>query len=645
MKHNLRYLLLAIFIIGMYGIIYKTNISSYLDLLIYDKTTSLFYKSKQNTLNSTVVVEVDDESLSKIGQWPWSRVVVAKIIQEIYKARPAVLGVDIIFSEQDRTSLKAFKKFYSQMLGMNVDMQGIPENLQDNDRIFASILEQSNAVLPIIISNFKQPTSCKPNTLLSSKGEFSNITLSKYFTCNLPMLQNVVKNSGFINVANGRDGFMRKYRLVTKTKEGIVPSFALAMLKSIDTNIVFEERKNYFTRYYFEFLNHHITSNRKAEVLSHIYSREHFTKVSALKVLLGEVEPSLFTGKFVLFGSTAVGLSDRHMIKKGESISGIFAHASLLENILNDSLLFTSKTIEALALVVSFICFIGILFLTLARKYLHAGIVCFVAITVSLVLAWIGMYYNIYLSVGYFIFPLLMAYIIILFVLSFVFYLEEKEFMDELVSTRTSIINSMMMIVESRDTETGKHILRTKEYAKILAEYLAKNTKYKDELTPQKIELIYQATPLHDIGKIGIPDQILQKPSKLESKEMEVMKEHSSIGYRIIYYSIDSKTKETNKFLQVAANIAHSHHERWDGSGYPLGLKGENIPIEGRIVALVDVYDALISRRCYKEAMGFEEAEEIIQRGRGGHFDPLILDAFVTLKPQFREIAKKNADD
>ncbi|MCK6261837.1 HD domain-containing protein [Vibrio sp. ZSDE26] len=208
---------------------------------------------------------------------------------------------------------------------------------------------------------------------------------------------------------------------------------------------------------------------------------------------------------------------------------------------------------------------------------------------------------------------------------------------DEVKTTRDVAIVSLSALAESRDNETGAHILRTQEYVKALAIELSNVDKYKTLLTPNYIELLYKSAPLHDVGKVGIPDSVLLKPGKLTPEEFEIMKTHPEIGATAL--SMAEKQLGTSTFLQLAKEISLSHHEKWDGSGYPNQLVGENIPLSGRLMALADVYDALISKRVYKEAFSHEKAVSIILKGKGNHFDPQVVDAFTAIEGRFIEIA------
>jgi len=223
--------------------------------------------------------------------------------------------------------------------------------------------------------------------------------------------------------------------------------------------------------------------------------------------------------------------------------------------------------------------------------------------------------------------------------------LEEKVFMRtrELSLTQETTIEALACLAEYRDPTTGGHIKRTRNYVKVIAESLRKLPKYADILTDEVINQLYQSAPLHDIGKIGIRDEILLKPGKLTPEEYEEMKNHTQIGYNALRMA--SHRLGDNSFLKYAMEFSKYHQEKWDGTGYPDHLSGEKIPLAGRIMALADVYDALISKRPYKLPYTHEVALEIISEERGRHFDPEIVDVFLEVNHKFRQIALKFADD
>jgi putative two-component system response regulator len=213
----------------------------------------------------------------------------------------------------------------------------------------------------------------------------------------------------------------------------------------------------------------------------------------------------------------------------------------------------------------------------------------------------------------------------------------------EVVAIQDVTIRALASLAETRDNETGNHIRRTQSYVKALALKLQDHPRFSSELSDAAIEFLYKSAPLHDIGKVGIPDRILLKPGCLEEAEFEIMKTHTTLGRDAILRAEEGMEYESD-LLRYAKEIAYSHQEKWDGSGYPQGLRGDAIPLSARLMAVADVYDALISKRVYKPAFPHERAVEIITERRGTHFDPELVDAFLSISEQFRDIAQRYAD-
>jgi putative two-component system response regulator len=213
----------------------------------------------------------------------------------------------------------------------------------------------------------------------------------------------------------------------------------------------------------------------------------------------------------------------------------------------------------------------------------------------------------------------------------------------EVAAIQDVTIRAMASLAETRDNETGNHIRRTQAYMRVLATKLQNHPRFSAYLTDAQIETLYKSAPLHDIGKVGIPDRILLKPGKFVPEEFEIMKTHTTLGRDAIEHASADLGMQV-QFLECAKEIAYSHQEKWDGSGYPLGLAGDAIPISARLMAVADVYDALISRRVYKDGMPHDKAVEIMVEGRGSHFDPDILDAFLAILDEFKDIAARFAD-
>ena len=229
---------------------------------------------------------------------------------------------------------------------------------------------------------------------------------------------------------------------------------------------------------------------------------------------------------------------------------------------------------------------------------------------------------------------------------------QQNQILEEKVAKRTQQISqlydvtmvAMGAMAESRDPETGNHIRRTQNYVRALANQLSTHPRFKEYLTPEVIELLYKTAPLHDIGKVGVPDSILLKPGPLTEEEFEIMKLHTTYG-RDAIQSAENMLDEPDTVLYLAREIAYSHQEYYDGNGYPDGLSGDDIPISARLMAIADVYDALVSERVYKPAFSHQESVEIIKSESGTHFDPDMVTTFLEIAEQFRKIAEEFSDN
>ena len=213
----------------------------------------------------------------------------------------------------------------------------------------------------------------------------------------------------------------------------------------------------------------------------------------------------------------------------------------------------------------------------------------------------------------------------------------------ELAALQQATILALTALAEVRDVDTGNHLRRTQNHIRALGNQLRSHPRFAHFLAGDMVDILFQCAPLHDIGKVGIPDRILLKPGRFEPEEFEIMKTHPRLG-RDALAQAQEVTGASIELLEIAKQIIYSHHEKWDGSGYPLGLAGDAIPIPARLMALADVYDALISRRVYKAGMHHEQAMQIIMESRGTHFDPDVVDAFVAIHLEFQATAARFAD-
>ncbi len=229
---------------------------------------------------------------------------------------------------------------------------------------------------------------------------------------------------------------------------------------------------------------------------------------------------------------------------------------------------------------------------------------------------------------------------------------DKNAYLEQVISQRTFEIQTAQEVMfsgfaslaETRDNETGGHIFRTQHYVRALAEQLQAHPRFASFLTEQGVSTLFRSAPLHDIGKVGIPDNILLKPGRLDAAEYEIMKTHTSLGKEAIE-SAEKRLGVEVEFLRIAKEIIYSHHERWDGKGYPQGLSGERIPLAAQLMAVADGYDAMTSDRVYKKGVSHERAAEIITLERGLQFDPDVVDAFLIIQEEFRMIGERFTDE
>ncbi len=639
MKSKAVFLLLLGASLLFYAAWWKSPMLELLDLKIYDALVQA--KPKIPETHGSVIVEIDEKSLEALGQWPWPRVVVAELIKKTAALEPSAIAMDTIFPEPDRTSPEAIRAFYRDFFHLDVSLRGLPAPLENNDRILAEAIGAANVTLPVFFESegaaqegcFFPPPSVIP---LSVEGLYR----AGGILCNLSVLQRAAAGIGHIQAAPDADGTLRRTPLFIGWNHQAVPALGVAALLTLDPSVTLASlRRNGGIEA--TVLGRSVQGNEKGEVLLRFYPRQWYTRVSALDLLRGEADPERFRGKVVLIGASAMGLYDRYTLSDGSIRPGVVVHATLVENLLEGSLIVQPERYKEVALLLSLVLAFVLAVLMRLRRY-GALVIFFLAAGMALIGAGIGMLeHNVYVSAGYFLFPLA-SYLLVLAAVSFVIhYRDRKRFFEKMSKADEAIIDSMALVAETRDTETGAHIVRTKEYIRLLAEHLAEKGFYPDILTPEYITDLYHAAPLHDVGKVGIPDEILKKNAKLTTEEFEVMKTHTTLGKEIIDNAMSSY--QNTGMLKIAYNIARGHHEKWDGSGYPAKLKEEQIPLEARLMALADVYDALISRRRYKDPFGYEEAEELIMQGRGGHFDPTLVDAFWEVRDAFRAIAERSA--
>ena len=638
MKRVSVYLFITLFILANHFMMYESTLMKNLDYKIYDTSKEFVdsYKDK-NSSSNVLIVDIDERSLEAIGQWPWSRVVLATLVAKINSASPSAIALDIIFAEKDRTSPSEIKNFYKNYFNIDVNVTGIPLGLQDNDAVFADVLAGTKSVMSLYLSNENLLNRAyKLRTKLDIPVDTFTLESYPYILHNALELTRGVEDFGFINTKVDEDGILRRYQLVKNYQQELLPSLGLATLLSIDSNFKVLNSND------FEIMNHRFVTDEKSNVLLSYYEENWYKKVSVLDILSSRIDTESLRGKIVLIGSSATALHDQVTVPSGKNIAGIQIHATMIDNLLHDDLLVQPQSFKLINIYIS-------LFLTLLLAFLlvkqENNKILVLFISVVLITAVVNIYTlfgGLYLSIGYLLLPFLMHFFLISILFIFIDTYDKKEFSEELNRSHIALLDSMSHVAEVHDFETGAHILRTKKYIKLLAEYIYSKGIYKNELSKSMINMMYITAPMHDIGKVGIADAILKKKGKLTSMEYEVMQTHAELGKHILNNAISSYKE--NNFFVMAKNIAHYHHEKWDGSGYPEGLKGEEIPLESRFMAISDVYDALVSKRIYKEAFSFEKTVRIIKKGRGTHFDPILVDAFLEICDEFHTITQNHRD-
>lgn len=622
-----------------YALWWNSALLTMVDSKIYDLLS--VSKTKPPRSQATVIVQIDERSLEALGQWPWPRVVMAQLFEKIAAMNPAATAVDVMFSEPDRTSPSELGVFYTHFFHLDPHLTGLPDTLRDNDRLLANTIAKMNFILPVFFdpSGSVQKSYLLPTALNVTPNEkIDSFYNSPYLISSLPILQHSAHGCGHIQASADQDGIFRRLPLFIRYNDKLIPTLGLSTMSTLDSNmkLTFD---HYGRGISVDVLGHTIRGDEHSQVLLHFYPPQWYKSISAVDVLRGEVDPSLFAGKYVFVGASAMGLHDNYMLNDGTIRPGITAHATLIENILDNTLVSESALYQRIAFAFSLLSAIALLILMRAKKYIHVLALYSLLIISALIFSVIMLRQNLYISTGYFMVPLTFYLFILAMVLFIVYYSDQKRFYEKMAKANEAMIDSMALVAETRDIETGAHIMRTKEYIRQLAEHLESKGLYRDILTQEYIIDLYHAAPLHDVGKVGIPDNILKKKGKLTNDEFEVMKTHAYLGKRIVENAM--RQYQQNEIMMIAQNIAHFHHEKWDGSGYPNGLKEDEIPLEARLMALADVYDALISRRVYKEAFSYEESENIIIEGRGTHFDPILVDAFIEIKDQYKIIAEE----
>ncbi len=592
---------------------------------------------------SPVVVALDDESLARFGRWPWPRALVAELLNRIAAQQPASVGIDAIFAERELPVSSP-----NPPAGAN--------NFSAGDTALAEALAGGPFVLGFELTFAPKPEQAFVERLLhplkivsiaESGGADPGQQLwhATGVVASLPEFSRSVSGAGFVNAAMEQDGVLRRMPVLIRQAEKVYPSLALAT--ALRSGAVTDALlgSTWSGERSLQIGKRQIPLDERGRLLLR-YRGWHGTvkPLSASALLEGRVAPDALRGRVVFLGATATGMGEAVVTPVNSLLSGVQVHAIAAENILNGD--FARTCPWACRLLATFMLGALATLVCVALPVMRGALL----IGVAAIGAWQGSVW-LYQAGGIFLSPVapLLALLANFSLLSLIrsFFVEKKGRRQarELAKTREFIMTSLTALTEIRDTETGAHIMRTQRYLQIICQELSHYPRFQSLLDPDTIDLISKLAPLHDIGKVGLPDHLLHKTSAFTAEEYEEVKKHAAYGRDAIAKAESRAGLQDDLLLQYAKDMAYCHHERWDGTGYPEGLRGEQIPWPGRIMAIADAYDAIISRRVYKEPVPHEMAVRIIIDGKGTLFDPDMVDAFVKVEDQWRSIACELVDE
>jgi HD-GYP domain-containing protein (c-di-GMP phosphodiesterase class II) len=597
--------------------LYRPAFVTSLDYGAYD--TIVRAASTRPPDNRILIVDVDERSLSAVGQWTWRRDVVARLIGRLRELGASTIALDILFAESDR---------YGSGSGLSGD-QVLAETLSGGGvalgyaLTFGGSPDQATACVqhPLGIAVIRRDDDRGDEPFFRATGA----------VCSLPALTHAAGSSGFLNAAPDPDGRLRRVPLLLALNGGVHPALALAavvsatrihdidlrVLNANTTSLLLDRRT--------------VPLDGKSNLLVRYRGPKHtFPYISAVDVLSGQARPDMFKDRIVFVGTTALGTREVVATPLDTLFAGVEVHATVADNLLQQD--FIHRPEYAAIVETQVVLSLGIaVALLVARAGLGWG---GIGVAACLAALWAGAVGLISTS-GTFLSPVapsigLLAAFGTMAVAQLTL---ERRRADQAGHDRETsqhlMIQGLLSLTEVRDAETGRHSRRTQAYARVIAEQLATQPDYRQYLTPQRIDLLSRLAPLHDIGKVGVPDSLLNKRGALTIEETMEMRKHPGHGLDVIERAERDVGVPDDINLAMAKEIVYTHHEKWDGTGYPQGLRGTQIPIVGRLMALVDVYDAITTRRVYRDPMSHADAVAFICAGRGTHFDPAVVDAFL----------------
>jgi HD-GYP domain-containing protein (c-di-GMP phosphodiesterase class II) len=574
------------------------------------------------------IVDIDERSLTEVGQWPWRRDVLGTLVSRVRSLGASAVAVDVLLAEPER----------------------VAEGSASTDAQFAQMLRGGRVVIGYALT-FEHPenppSSCLQHPLgLAITSRSGDEDADPFFhatgaICSLPELTRSAGASGFLNAAPDSDGILRRVPLLLQHNGRVYPSLALAAVAAATGVHHTELEVVNANTLWLTLDNRRVPLDGKSHLpIRYRGVKRTFPYVSATDVLSERLNPQAFARKIVFIGTTALGTREVVATPLDTLFAGVEVHATIADNLLRGDFLHRPEHAVAVETLVAIGAGVVAILLIVWLGFMRGA----AAVTLCCVAGWAGVV-ALLSSTGAMVSPLyptlslastlgVMAGMLLIFERS-----RADQAVEEKTASRRMMIQSLLSLTETRDAETGQHSRRTQRNMRLLAETLASRPKYRAYLTPERIELLSTLAPLHDIGKVGVADRVLHKPAALTADEIVEIRKHPALGREVIARAQADigMTDDRDGVLSLAKEIVYSHHEKWDGTGYPEGLRGEEIPLAGRLMAVVDVYDATVMRRRYQKAMSHEDALKVIVDGRGKSFDPAVVDAFVEISDQLRE--------
>jgi adenylate cyclase len=585
-----------------------------------------------------VIVDVDEKSLSTLGQWPWRRDRIGALVTRLRDLGASVVALDIVFAEPDRYE-------GSTDTGAAGERQAGPAGPDD---ALADALRPGRVILGYAMTfEGSTPAGCVLHPVGVAVVEAGQQNPSPLFRaagaiCNLPSLATAAGTSGFLNAAPDADGILRRVPLLIELDGRVYPSLALSAVTAASETRDFVLRVANVNRSTLLAGGRAVPLDGKGNLLVRYRGpKRMFPYVSVADVLTGQVAPGTFKGRIVFVGATALGTREVVATPLDTLFAGVEVQATVADNLLTED--FFRRPTDASVYEMAGVILAGLVILWLGRfgavRAMTALAICLSALWASAV--------GLLATEGVFLSPLFptTGAVLTLAAMTIAKVSTERRRADRATEERAVserlMIQSLLSLTAIRDAETGRHSRRTQRYARALSDQLSLHPRFRDYLTPERIERLSTLAPLHDIGKVGVPDHILNKPGPLTPEEMAEIRKHPAHGRDVILQAEHRVGVHDDAVLEMAKEIVYTHHERWDGKGYPQGLAGENIPIPGRVMALVDVYDAVNSRTLYRPTLSHAECVKFIVSSSGTHFDPAVVEAFLVVAPVFESLLKQ----